>query len=68
MKKRKKITAVNMQEDEDFEGYTLYPENAVVHAQRERRYENKPDLKLTDSNINDSYKLSKPFEDPHRSE
>jgi hypothetical protein len=30
MKKDKKIIAVNNQEDEDFEGYTLYPENALT--------------------------------------
>ena len=37
MKKDKKIIAVNNQEDEDFEGYTLYPENAIDDSELNKR-------------------------------
>ena len=47
MKKDKKIIAVNNQEDEDFEGYTLYPENAIDDSELNKRItKHNPNLKI----------------------
>ena len=44
MKKPKNIVAVNNQEDDDFEGYTLHPENAIEDPDVNRRIKkNDPD-------------------------
>ena len=37
MKKHGRITVINSQEDEDFEGYTLYPENAIDDSELNKR-------------------------------
>ena len=50
MKKDKKIIAVNNQEDEDFEGYTLYPENAIDDSELNKRIKKyNSNLKITGS-------------------
>ena len=36
MKKHRRITVINSQEDEDFEGYTLYPENAIADSKNKK--------------------------------
>ncbi|HYK45816.1 MAG TPA: hypothetical protein VEV83_11640 [Parafilimonas sp.] len=49
MKKEEKILAVNNQEDEDFEGYTLYPENAIDDSNMNKRIKkNNPDHKTAE--------------------
>ena len=50
MKKHEKILAVNNQEDEDFDGYTLYPENAIDDSEMNKRIKrNNPNLKIAGS-------------------
>jgi len=47
MKKHRRITVINSQEDEDFEGYTLYPENAIDDSElNERITKHNPNLKI----------------------
>ena len=47
MKKHGRITVINIQEDEDFEGYTLYPENAVDDSELNKRItKHNPNLKI----------------------
>ena len=50
MKKRKAIIAVTNQEEEDFEGYTLHPENAIEDPELNNRIKkHNPDSKITGS-------------------
>ena len=61
MKKDKKIIAVNNQEDEDFEGYTLYPENAIDDSELNKRIKKyNSNLKITGS-VTDKSHTSKDF-------
>jgi len=47
MKKHRRITVINSQEDEDFEGYTLYPENAIDDSELNKRItKHNPNLKI----------------------
>ena len=47
MKKHGRITVINIQEDEDFEGYTLYPENAIDDSELNKRItKHNPNLKI----------------------
>jgi len=47
MKKHGRITVINSQEDEDFEGYTLYPENAIDDSELNKRItKHNPSLKI----------------------
>ena len=53
MKKHGRITVINSQEDEDFEGYTyfegytLYPENAIDDSELNKRItKHNPNLKI----------------------
>ena len=47
MKKHRRITVINSQEDEDFEGYTLYPENAIGDSELNKRItKHNPNLKI----------------------
>ena len=60
MKTRKKINAVNNQEDEDFEVYTLHPENAIQDADMTRRIKkNNPDSQITGSTEDSADKAEK---------
>ena len=50
MKKHGRITVINSQEDEDFEGYTLYPENAIDDSELNKRIKKyNSNLKITGS-------------------
>ena len=47
MKKHGRITVINSQEDEHFEGYTLYPENAIDDSELNKRItKHNPNLKI----------------------
>jgi len=47
MKKHGRITVINSQADEDFEGYTLYPENAIDDSELNKRItKHNPNLKI----------------------
>ena len=47
MKKHGRIAVINSQEDEDFEGYTLYPENAIDDSELNKRItKHNPNLKI----------------------
>ena len=47
MKKHGRITVINSLEDEDFEGYTLYPENAIDDSELNKRItKHNPNLKI----------------------
>ena len=47
MKKHGRITVINSQEDEDLEGYTLYPENAIGDSELNKRItKHNPNLKI----------------------
>jgi len=49
VKKHGRIAVINSQEDEDFEGYTLYPENAIDDSELNKRItKHNPNLKLKD--------------------
>ena len=54
MKRNQKKIAVNNQEDEDFEIYTLYPENAIERAQWKLNEKNKSTPK-TSTRVKKSY-------------
>ena len=48
MKKLQKVLAISKQENEDFEGYTLYPENAIDDSEMNKRIKkHDPNLKIT---------------------
>ena len=58
MKKRKEINAVNNQEEEDFEGYTLHPENAIEDPGLNKRIKkHNPDREITGSVKDSSHKF-----------
>jgi len=59
MKKHEKILAVNNQEDEDFEGYTLYPENATDESELNKRIKkHTSNSTITGSAIDKSHKFT----------
>ena len=59
MKKHEKILAVNNQEDEDFEGYTLYPENAVDESGLNKRVKkHNQNFTITGSAIDKSHQTN----------
>ena len=57
MKKHKKAIALNNQEDEDFEGYTLHPENAMEDPEVNKRMKkSNPDPEITEPGRDNSHK------------
>jgi len=56
MKKHAKILGINNQEDEDFDGYTLYPENAIDDSGHNKRIKkHNPNPKITESVTDNSH-------------
>jgi len=59
MKKHGRITVINSQEDEDFEGYTLYPENATDESELNKRIKkHTSNSTITGSAIDKSHKFT----------